>query len=259
MGSKKRDNVMSSTDEIKIVEAPTEVTADATASADDAATAAAPTAEETAAAEKAAAKKAKRAQGRSKKYQSVRAKVDKTKKYDPFAAMELVKKLSYSKFDGTISAHVVVKEAGTTVAFTPPHSTGKTIRVAIVTDDLLKEVEAGNINFDILVSAPEYMPKLARFASVLGPKGLMPNPKNGTLTKDTENQKKRLEAGTVTVKTEKKAPLMHVQIGKVSMDTKALVENLEALLKSVGTKLERVTIAASMSPGIKVSTLSAAE
>src|SRR5581483_8221890 len=143
---------------------------------------------------------------------------------------------------------------GMSAALTLPNSTGKSIRVAIVDDALLDEIAAGNINFDALLATPQYMPKLARFAPVLGPKGLMPNPKNGTLTPNPEVQKKKLEAGTTTVKTEKKAPLLHIQIGKVSMDTAKLAENLDAVIKSLGTKLDGVTIAATMSPGVKVVT-----
>jgi large subunit ribosomal protein L1 len=96
------------------------------------------------------------------------------------------------------------------------------------------------------------MPKLTKFARVLGPKGLMPNPKMGTLTPNPEKAKEQLEAGSITIKTEKKAPLIHVTIGKVSHDTKNLVENIEALAKKLKGKLVRLSISASMSPGIKV-------
>ncbi len=241
MGTKRKANVMTGDENIKIVEAPT---SEATENAGDTAM--------TVDAEQKPAVKTKKSRVRSQKYQAVRAQIDKTKKYDPFAAIELVKKLSYTSFAGTITAHLVVKEAGMSASVTLPHSTGKSIRVAIVTDEVLKQIENGEINFDILVSAPQYMPKLAKFAPVLGPKGLMPNPKNGTLTPNPEAQKQKLEAGTVTIKTEKKAPLVHVQIGKTSMDTKQLVENLEALFKAFNTKLVRASIAATMSPGVKV-------
>lgn len=200
--------------------------------------------------EKAVKKKASRV--RSKKYVAVRAQIDKTKKYDPFAAVELVKKLSYTKFDGTITAHVVVREAGLTASLTFPHSTGRAVRVMIVTEEVLKDIGEGKIEFDVLVSHPQFMPKLAKFAPVLGPKGLMPNPKNGTLTPNPELQKKKLEAGAMTLKTEKKAPLIHVSIGKTSVETKKLVENIEALMKSLSSQMIGLTIAASMSPGVKV-------
>lgn len=189
---------------------------------------------------------------RSNKYLAVRAKVDKTKALAPTAAIELVKKLNYTKFDATITAHVVVKEAGTTATFAFPHSTGRQVKVAIASDELIEQIAAGKIDFDVLLSTPQYVAKLAKYAPILGPKGLMPNPKNGTITKDVETAKKRLEAGTLTVKTEKKAALMHINIGKVSMDTEKLEANLAALIKALTGKLVKLTIAASMSPGVKV-------
>lgn len=195
---------------------------------------------------------AKKARARSGKYVAARSQVDKTKKYDAFAAVELLKRLSYSKFDGTVELHGVVKEVGTAVTMAFPHSTGKNRVVAIVDDALLAEIEAGNIYFDVLVASPDMMPKLTKFARVLGPKGLMPNPKMGTLTPNPEKAKEQLEAGSITIKTEKKAPLIHVAIGKVSHDTKDLVENIEALVKQFKGKLVRLSISASMSPGIKV-------
>jgi large subunit ribosomal protein L1 len=242
MGTKRKANVMTGDENIKIVADPTQMGATNDVETPEVAD---PTLEE-----KPAAKK--KARVRSQKYHAVRAQIDKTKKYDAFAAVELVKKLSYTSFAGTITAHLVVKEAGMTASLTLPHSTGKTLRVEIVSDEVLKNIEDGKIDFDVLVAAPQFMPKLAKFASVLGPKGLMPNPKNGTLTPNPEAQKKKLEGGTVTVKTEKKAPLVHVAIGKTTMETKQLVENIEALLKAFNTKLVRVSIAATMSPGVKV-------
>lgn len=199
-------------------------------------------------------KKAKKvvARTRGKKYVSARSKVDRTKKLDVTVAIELVKKLSYTKFDGTIEASVVVKDIGTSVSMSLPHSTGKSVKVAIMSNDLLKEIEAGNIDFDVLVSSPEFMPKLAKHARVLGPKGLMPNPKSGTLTPNPELKKKELEAGSFLLKTEKKAPLMNLSIGKVSMKTEDLAENVQALLKALKGKITKLSLSASMSPGVKV-------
>lgn len=188
----------------------------------------------------------------SKKYVAVKSKVDKTKKYDLLAAIELVKQLSYSSFDGTVSAELMVKEAGVSAEVTLPHQTGQSKKVVIASDEVLKDIEAGNINFDILISSPDFMPKLAKFARVLGPKGLMPNPKNGTLTSNPERAIKELSAGKMLIKTERKAPLMHVSVGKVSMDSKDIKENIEALVKPIKTKLVRLALSASMSPGVKV-------
>lgn len=197
-------------------------------------------------------KKTKAGTGRSKKYVASRSLVDKTKEYDTFAAVELVKRLSYSKFDGTVTADVVVKEAGTQVDISFPHSTGKVLRVAIADEALISEIEAGNINFDILVTAPAMVPKLAKFARTLGPRGLMPNPKNGTITPNPEQKKKELESGKTTIKTEKKQPVMHITLGKASMETKSLVENVSALIEALGTKVVRLSISSSMSPSVKV-------
>jgi large subunit ribosomal protein L1 len=189
---------------------------------------------------------------RSKKYQAVRAQLDKTKAYDPAQAIALVKKFSYAKFDASVETHIVVKEVGTSVNLTLPHSTGKSINVVIANDEVLAEVEKGNINFDVLLASPELMPKLAKLAKILGPKGLMPNPKNGTLTPKPELKKKELEAGTFTLKTEKKAPLMHLVIGKVSMDDKVLEENLLTIIRALKNKIVKIVIAPSMGPAIRV-------
>jgi large subunit ribosomal protein L1 len=202
--------------------------------------------------EKKETKRRRQGPRRSAKYMAVRGQVDKTKLYETSVAIDLVKKLSYSSFPGTLVAHLVLREVGMSGTVTLPHSTGKTIRVAIVTDDLLQQIAAGELNFDVLLAPPQFMPKLAKVASILGPKGLMPNPKNGTLTPNPELAKQKLEGGAMTVRTEKKAPLMHIALGKTSMDTKHLAENLDTLMKSLKGKLLAVSIAASMSPSVKV-------
>jgi large subunit ribosomal protein L1 len=116
----------------------------------------------------------------------------------------------------------------------------------------LAQLEAGTIDFDVLITEPRFMPKLAKHARVLGPKGLMPNPKNGTITDNPEAKRKELEGGKVTLKTEKKAPLMHVLLGKTDMETKDLVENLNALLEAVKGKAVKASVTATMSPSVKV-------
>ncbi len=202
--------------------------------------------------EAAPAKKVAPKAARSKKYQKHRSQVDKTREYDAFAAVELVKRLSYSAFPGTLVADIVVKEVGDQGTLTFPNSTGKSVRVAIASDELLAEIEAGTVNFDILLSSPAFMPKLSKYARTLGPRGLMPNPKNGTLTAKPELKKKELEKGTFTVKSERKQPVAHVVLGKQDMETKALVENLQELLKSLRGKAQKVVISATMSPSVKV-------
>lgn len=210
-------------------------------------------AQDEASVEQAAEVKAKKAtRVRSKKYAAVRAQVDRTKYYDAFSAIELLKRLSYTKFDGSVTADILVREGTTQVDVTLPHATGKVLRVAIATEELIAEIQAGTINFDILVASSQFVPKLAKLARILGPKGLMPNPKNGTITNNPEAKKKELESGKMTFKAEKKQPVMHITLGKVSTETKSLVENLTTLMGALENRIVRLTISASMSPGIKI-------
>lgn len=190
---------------------------------------------------------------RSNKYHAAKAKVDRTKTYPMLQAAELAVKTSYTKFVGTVIADLVVKDDKVSAEITFPYSTGKTTRVAIVTDELLTKIEAGTIEFDVLVAHPSFMPKIARLAKILGPKGLMPNPKNGTVTTDPEKRAKELEGGKTTIKTERKAPLIHAVIGKANQSTKELAANGEALIKAIGAgKVLKMVLSSTMGPGIKV-------
>jgi len=250
MGSKRNVDMSSNTDKVKII-ASTDGSESITSDAQPDVQAEMPVGE--AAASEAVVKNAvKASRKRGKKYTTARSNVDKTKLYDPFAAIELLKRLSISKFDGTVTADLVVKEVGIQVDVTYPHLTGQTLKVAIATDELLEQIAAGTIDFDILLSEPNMVPKLAKYARVLGPRGLMPNPKNGTITPNPERRKTELEKGATTVKTERKQPVMHATIGKVSMETKDLVENLTALIEAVNTRLIKASITATMSPSVKV-------
>jgi len=98
----------------------------------------------------------------------------------------------------------------------------------------------------VLVSSPQFMPKLAKYARILGPKGLMPNPKNGTLSPNPERAVKELAAGKQIIKTEKKQPLMHISLGKTSTETKALIENLRALYSPLKNKVISITISSTV-------------
>ncbi|MBI2010198.1 MAG: hypothetical protein HYS86_03400 [Candidatus Chisholmbacteria bacterium] len=200
---------------------------------------------------------------RSRRYRLARSRIDRTKSYSLEEAVELLKKVSIARYDASVEAHLNLTEIGLRVDVTFPHSTGRTTRVAIATDSLLKDVEAGNsllkdveagkIYFDILVASPDMMPKIAKVAKILGPKGLMPNPKAGTVTKDPEKKKKDLEAGQTMVKGEAKAPLMHVVVGKISLKEKELAANIQALITAVGEKkILKLTLASSVSPSIRV-------
>src|SRR5690606_31905271 len=108
-----------------------------------------------------------------------------------------------------------------------PNGTGKTVRVAVADDDLLKKLDKGEIEFDILVATPEFMPKLGKYARVLGPKGLMPNPKSGTVTKDVDKAAEQAKAGRVEYRVDSTG-IVHMGIGKVSFGDAKLQENAAA-------------------------------
>lgn len=189
-----------------------------------------------------------------KKYAEVKSLVDPKKVYSLSDAVTLVKKTSYSKFDGSVEVHLNVADKNMRGIVTFPHGTGKSIKVAIATDELIKQLESSpKIDFDILVASPEMMPKLARVAKILGPKGLMPNPKTGTIGPDPEKLAKDLSGGQTQWKTQPDFPIIHSVVGKVSFEDKKLEENLAALTKSIGRdKIVSAFIKATMGPSIKV-------
>lgn len=189
---------------------------------------------------------------RSKKYQEAKAKIDKAKVYGLTEAVTLVKDTSYSKFDGSVELHLTVKKDSLSVQVTLPHSTGKTKRVEVANEDTLKKLKDGKVDFDVLLATAEMMPKLVGFAKLLGPRGLMPNPKNGTLIKK-ESDAKNFSADKITLKTEKKAPIVHTVVGKVSQKESELVENTNAILDAIGKRqVVKAYIKATMGPSIKV-------
>lgn len=186
---------------------------------------------------------------------AAKSKVDPQAVYKIEEAVKLVKATNITKFDATVTLHLnlVAKDAPTRVELTFPHMAGTAKKVAIVTDELLAEIEKGKIDFDILVTSPAFMPKLAKYAKVLGPKGLMPSPKAGTVTPDPEKKAKEFAAGKTVVKAEAKFPLMHVTVGKVSQNEGELVANIKALVEAVKIKnITKSTLASTMSPGIKL-------
>lgn len=190
---------------------------------------------------------------RGKKYVEAKVKVDHEKFHTVSEAVKLVKESSYSKFDGTMELHLVVKKIGTSVQVILPHQAGKEKKVEIATDDTIDKLKAGKIDFDILVATPDMMPKLVPFARLLGPKGLMPNPKNGTLVNDSKKLKS-FSAATLTLKTEREAPLIHAVVGKVSQKDEEIAQNIEAILKALGGDkgIVRAFIKATMSPSAKI-------
>ena len=208
---------------------------------------------------KAEKKKKVKAKIRSKHYQEVVGMVDKTKLYPLTDAIGLIKKTSITKFDGTVELHINLnplslgekKDYRTSVSL--PHSTGKEVRVAIADDKILEEIGAGKINFDVLVAHPQMMAKLAKVARVLGPRGLMPNPKTGTVSPDPEKRAKELRSGQVNIKTEPGNPIIHMGIAKVSFPDKDIAENVTAVLQAIGSKAAKVSLSSTMGPGVKVS------
>jgi len=198
-------------------------------------------------------KSIKKQKNEGAKYRKAKTFVDRTKKYPLEEAIKLVKKTSYTKFDGTVEIHINTLEKGIRGTVALPHGTGSQVRVAIADDDLVKEIESGKINFDILITTPQMMPKLAKLAKTLGPKGLMPNPKSGTITSEPEVLKEKLSKGQIQFKTEAESPIIHSVIGKVSFDENKLFDNTKALIEAIAKrKIASVVLNCTMGPGIKV-------
>lgn len=205
-------------------------------------------------------KKPQPARERSKRYKEVKALVDRTKKYPVSQALELLPQVHLAKFDETVELHVNTTEPGVSGNLTLPHGTGKKTKVAIATDELIEQIEKGlpagrqgTIDFDMLVATPDMMPKLAKVAKVLGPRGLMPNPKNGTISANPEEVVKKYEGGQMRFKTESKLPVIHLTVGKLSFGNKKLSENIETVLKAIQTaKIRSAILKSTMSPGIKI-------
>ncbi len=190
---------------------------------------------------------------RGKKYLASKKMVDQKKKYSVKEAINLLKKMKYASFDESVELHLNVLEDNIKGEVILPAGTGKTVRVAIVDDDVITNIEAGKIDFDVLISTPQMMPKLVKFAKVLGPKGLMPNPKAGTVTDKPEEAVKKFQGGSIRYKTEPKFPLIHQTVGKMSFKDEDLIENTKSLLKAVGSKnITAAFISASMTPSVQI-------
>ena len=189
---------------------------------------------------------------RGKKYLESKAKINRDTQHGISEAIKLVKETSYASFGGTMEVHLVVKRAGTSARVTLPHSAGKQKKIEVATDATIEKLKSGKVDFDVLLATAELMPKLVAFAKLLGPKGLMPNPKNGTLIK-SEKDAEKFSANTVTIKTEKGAPLIHAVFGKVDQPDAELAENLQAILSGIGkVQIVRAYIKATMSPSVKL-------
>jgi large subunit ribosomal protein L1 len=199
-------------------------------------------------------KKSVKTHVRGKKYTAAKSKVNDEKSYKITDAVAILKTIKFASFDETVELHLNLKEGNLKGEAQLPHGTGKSVKAVIATDALIAEIEKGQINFDILLATPAFMPKLIKFARILGPKGLMPNPKNGTVSANPEEALKKFAGGTVRFKSEPKFPLLHQAVGKSSFEDKALMENILALIKSVGRdKITEAYLSLSMSPSVRLS------
>lgn len=202
-------------------------------------------------------KKKKKVKIRSTRYKEALMKVEPGKLYPVSDALELLRRVTLTKFDASVELHINTVEKGLRGQVQLPHGTGKKVRVVIADNDtidkIVESVEKGKIDFDALVAHPTVMGKLARVAKFLGPKGLMPNPKNGTISPTPDKIAKKLEAGEVAWKTEADFPIIHQVIGKMSFKDDQLSENFKAFVKAIGDgKVKSITLKSTMSPGIKV-------
>lgn len=191
---------------------------------------------------------------KGKKYLAARAQVTPKKTYSLKEAAKLLKDTSISNFTGSVELHLVLTKDSVNTRIELPHSTGKTKKVEVASDETIDKLKSGKIDFDVLLASPDIMPKLVPYAKLLGPRGLMPNPKNGTLVQDTKKALAGFSGNTITVRTEKSAPLTHNTIAKVSQPEHEIEENIKAIFTGVGEKnIKKAVVSASMGPGILVS------
>ena len=223
---------------------------------------------------------------KSKRYIEQLAKVDRDAFYHPLDAVTLAKETASDKYDATIDVamrlSVDPRKADQLVRGTVnlPHGTGKTVRVAVFaegenatkakeagadivgTDELIEQINAGQLDFDVAIATPDQMAKVGRVARVLGPRGLMPNPKTGTVTPDVAKAIQDSKGGKIAFRVDK-ASNLHAIIGKASFTPEQLAENYGALLDEVvrlkpasakGIYLKKVTVSATQGPGVPVDT-----
>ncbi|HEX9007700.1 MAG TPA: hypothetical protein VF837_00365, partial [Patescibacteria group bacterium] len=177
----------------------------------------------------------KPAKKRSTRYTNMKKLVDHDQTY---TVVEAVKKLSEMTKSGkmkTVELHINTRDTGIRGEIKLPHSTGKEVKIAIFSDEIASKIQNNAIDFDMLLATPADMPKLAKFAKVLGPKGIMPNPRNGTITPDPEKRAAELAAGgTLPYKTEGKFPIIHLALGSINQPQSDLVDNINETLRSIG-------------------------
>ncbi len=208
---------------------------------------------------------------RGKNYRKVVELIDKAEAYELAAGIDLVKKTATTKFDSSIDIHVnlgVDPQQSDQIVRTSvvlPGGSAKTPTVKIVKsgaegEKAIAEIEKGKIDFDILITTPDMMPKLAKVAKVLGPKGLMPNPKSGTVTADLAKAEKEIKSGKVELRIDKQA-IVHQSVGKVSFADKNLADNVKAVVAALqtakpagskGTYILNISLASTMGPSVKL-------
>ncbi|HEY5442587.1 MAG TPA: 50S ribosomal protein L1, partial [Candidatus Saccharimonadales bacterium] len=192
--------------------------------------------------------------------------IEKGKVYALEEAVALAKKTSHVKFDATVELHVNLgvdpRQADQNIRdnLVLPAGTGKDVRVAVASDELLASLDKGVIDFDVLVATPNFMPKLGKYARTLGPRGLMPNPKSGTVTTDIDKAVAEAKAGRVEYRVDSTG-IVHLGIGKVSFEAPQLLENVQAVLSSLkankpqsvkGTYLKTAHLTTTMGPSITI-------
>lgn len=190
---------------------------------------------------------------RSRQYLSQLSQVDPNKLYSLPEAVELAQKIAYSNFTGNLELHLNLNKKGKFEVALPHQETLVKKRVEIADEETLAKLEQGKIDFDILLSTADFMPRLVKYAKFLGPRGLMPNPKNGTIVNDPKTALEKFAGPTQVLQTEKDFPLLHTVVGKTSEKTPNLVENIETIFKTVGpANIQKAVVKATMGPGIKV-------
>jgi large subunit ribosomal protein L1 len=189
---------------------------------------------------------------RGKKYRAVVAEIDKSKVYPIEEALELVKKTSTSTFDSAVEMHIKVKGEAVRGTVVLPSGSGKSKKVAVANDETIEAIAAGKLDFDVLLATPAQMPKLAKHAKLLGPKGLMPSPKAGTVTDDIEKATQEISGGRIEYRADKTG-VVHVSIGRVSFTVEQLVLNFQAIEQALANnKMQSASLASTMGPGVKV-------
>ena len=189
---------------------------------------------------------------RGKKYTKAKTKIEQNKLYSASEAIKLAKEVSTSSFEGSLELHAVLKKQGVLVNLELPYSFGKEKKVEVASDETVENLKKGKIDFDVLLATPDMMPKLVPFARILGPKGLMPNPKNGTLIKSAA-QAKSFSSSKHTLKTQSDSSVLHTVIGKTGMEDKEIKANLDAVIKALDAKqILKAYLSPTMGPSVKL-------